>query len=166
MIFFFSIAGSSVFFISSISTQYDVVSAVSAESALEKAAATIPTINTARTVGPKCSLANTGKILSETSGVWYHYAVHRKSTKLPNLEIKKLMGANANPYDNTFFCASLRLLMVRFFCIWSWSRPVITIVINTPLKNCLKKFCVLVQSSNTKIRECELLLIAFTNQQY
>src|SRR5665647_2295406 len=35
--------------------------------------------------------------------------------------------------------------------------------INIPLKNCLKKFCLLCQSSNTKMRECSLWVMVVKN---
>ena len=52
------------------------------------------------------------------------------------------------------FCASRRVLQVMFFCIMSWSRPVITITTKMPLRNCFQKFWRLAQSSNTKTRLC------------
>ena len=38
----------------------------------------------------------------------------------------------------TFFCASRKLLQVRFFCIMSWSRPVMVMVMNMPLSSCFQ----------------------------
>ena len=50
------------------------------------------------------------------------------------------------------FCASRNVRQVRFFCIMSWSRPVITTTMNTPLRNCFQKKLGDCQSSTTKMR--------------
>ena len=52
-----------------------------------------------------------------------------------------------------FFLASLMFLQLRFFCIISWSRPVITMVMKAPLRKCLKKWFSACQSPNTQILE-------------
>jgi glycosyltransferase involved in cell wall biosynthesis len=63
--------------------------------------------------------------------------------------------------ENIFFCASRKFLQVRFFCIRSWSSPVIAIVINIPAKNCLMKCCLLsAKFSQKKILEKGLWLTA------
>ena len=52
----------------------------------------------------------------------------------------------------TFFCASRKFLQVKFFCIISWSRPVMVIVMNMPLNTCLTQNLLCVQSvSNTLV---------------
>ena len=58
------------------------------------------------------------------------------------------------------FCASRSVLQVRFFCIMSWSSPVITTTMNTPLKNCFQKFCRDTQSSKTNTRLWPLSITA------
>ena len=60
------------------------------------------------------------------------------------------------------FCASRRVRQVRFFCIISWSSPVITITTKAPLRNCFQKFCLLIQSSITNMRLCSSVAIALT----
>ena len=50
--------------------------------------------------------------------------------------------------------AALRLLQERFFCIISWSRPVIAMVVNIPAKNCLKKL----RESRTSSKKKTLLI--------
>ena len=60
------------------------------------------------------------------------------------------------------FCASRNVLQVKFFCILSWSSPVITITMKIPLRNCFQKFCLDAQSSMTKRRDIGLSLTACT----
>ena len=60
------------------------------------------------------------------------------------------------------FCASRNERQVRFFCIMSWSSPVMTITMKMPLKNCFQKFCRDTQSSHTHMRLCSFWAMAFT----
>ena len=60
------------------------------------------------------------------------------------------------------FCASRNDLQVRFFCIMSWSRPVITTTMKMPLRNCFQKYWRDMGSSNTKMRLRGSSATAFT----
>ena len=55
------------------------------------------------------------------------------------------------PNESTFHWASLVFLHVRFFCIISWSNPVIPIVINIPPKNDFIKCFLSLKSSVKRI---------------
>ena len=68
------------------STQKLVVSAVSAESALEKAAAIIPMVKHINTGKPKCpSAANIGKISSPALGIDSPICGANNSNRMPNV---------------------------------------------------------------------------------
>ena len=73
----------------------------------------------------------------------------------------KLTGTKAMLNERKFFLASCTFLRLRFFCIISWSRPLITIVMNAPDMNCLKKWLLLPQKlEKSKIWNCEFEPIA------
>ena len=144
----------SSFSIPRMSTQNEVVSAVRAESALLNAAAMIPIVKNTKILSPNMpDVQNIGRMSSLKAGRGIFCCPAKVSKRTPNDRKRKLTGVNANPYVYMFFWASLKLLHERFFCIMSWSNPVMTIVMKIPLKNCLKKFCVLCQSPNSKIRK-------------
>ena len=69
---------------------------------------------------------------------------------------------NANPYQYIFFCASFRLRQLRFFCIMSWSRPVMTMVMKMPLRNCFQKNVFSVGLSKNHMRAYSELRISLT----
>ncbi len=79
------------------STQKEVVSAVNAESALEKAAATIPTTKIPSTSDPRCSLAIAGRMLSDIAGSAIAFCSAKISSSTPRQRKRKLMGAKASP---------------------------------------------------------------------
>ena len=54
---------------------------------------------------------------------------------------------NAAPYERTLRRLSERLRQERFFCIMSWSSPVIATVVNMPARNCFQKYLVSLKSS-------------------
>ena len=56
-----------------------------------------------------------------------------------------------------WLCPSV--LHVRFFCIISWSSPVITITMKMPLTNCFQKYCLSVASSRTNTLSIPLSLM-------
>ena len=50
-----------------------------------------------------------------------------------------------------FFCASFKLRHAKFFCIMSWSSPVMAMVTNIPARMCLTQWLFRRQSSVTQI---------------
>ena len=134
------------------STQKLVVRAVSAESALENEAATMPMVKNTVTRSPNEPVAaNMGRSSSPACGrgVPFFAASRHKST--PSDIKSRLAGTKATPYVHMSFCASRSDLQVRFFCIISWSRPVMTMTMKMPLRNCFQKYCLDIGSSKTKI---------------
>ena len=102
------------------SMQNEVVKAVSAESALLKAAAMIPIVKNIRMLSPKMpDVQNIGRMSSPNVGKLMSCCVAKDSNKIPNDRNRKFTGVKANPYVYIFFCASLRFLQDRFFCIMS-----------------------------------------------
>ena len=60
-----------------------------------------------------------------------------------------------------FFCDSRELRQLRLRCIMSWSSPFMAMVVNTPARNCLKKYWRLFGSSKKKMRDSSLDMTAF-----
>ena len=149
----FSAPFSSTFSISRISMQKEVVNAVRAESALEKAAAMIPMLKKITTAAPKYCVANMGSISSPNAGKAIALAMASTGTTIHSVRNSKVTGMKAMPYDCILFCDSFSVRHDRCYCIMSWSSPDMTMVIKIPLRNCVKKFCVVNQSSKTKIRD-------------
>lgn len=71
------------FLISRISTHMVVVRDVSAESALEKAAAIIPMVKNISTGNPRCSVASSGRMLSDLSGRVMLYCDANTRSRMP-----------------------------------------------------------------------------------
>ena len=140
-----------------------VVRAVSEESMVLNDADTMPMMNSSWAVLPnQPEAANMG---SSSSGDWGRAMscwVANCMSRMPRHRKSRLTGTKANPYVQTSFWASRRVLQVRFFCIMFWLRPVITITINAPLTNCFQKFCFDIQSSKTNMRLWLSLAMACT----
>ena len=116
----FSASFSSVRSTPKISMQKLVVRAVSAESALEKAAATIPMVKNTIVASPnRPSAAKKGRMSSLFSGKAKPDCEARSRSNAPNERKSRLTGTNEIPYAYMFFCASRRLRHERFFCIIS-----------------------------------------------
>ena len=96
--------------------------------------ATIPIVKSMTTNVPNCPPATACNIrLSGTSGRVWPMLLKYIINSTPNDKKSKLAGTKANPYVHISFCASCKVLHVRFFCIMSWSSPVITITMKIPL---------------------------------
>ena len=50
-----------------------------------------------------------------------------------------------------FHWASRKFLQARFFCIMSWSKPVMAMVTNMPAKTCFTQWLFAFQSSTTQM---------------
>ncbi len=80
----------------------------------------------------------------------------------PNNKNRKLVITRIVVKEYIFFCASRRFLHDKFFCIMSWSNPVMAIAINIPPKKCFGKNNLEFGSSKNKIfdMECPLVVVA------
>ena len=58
---------------------------------------------------------------------------------MPKYKNKPFTAINTTLNHTMFFWASRRDLQVRFFCIMSWSKPVMEIVMKIPATNCFQK---------------------------
>src|SRR5690554_5091231 len=83
--------------------------------------------------------ASRGYKSSVFAGISIPCSLENRMSRVPRHKNMKTATRNEKLNTSIFFCASRIFLQVRFFCIMSWSMPNITIVINMPARNCLKK---------------------------
>ena len=117
--------------------QKAVVNEAKALSALENAAASSPRKNiTPSTAGSSGLCATRAKSLSPVAVMPWSSA--KSVSSIPNERNMRFTKIKVTPSSTMFFCAFLSLLTVRFFCIMSWSNPVMAIAINIPPSTCFQ----------------------------
>ena len=139
--------------VSSKSTQVDVVKAVRAESAELNAEANRPTKKATPNHGPKDPpMATMGYSLSVASGKGMPMRSACIQRSAPMLKNKTFAPTSTMVNAPMFHCDSRTFLQARFFCIMSWSRPVMATVTNMPARMCLTQWLPKRQSSVTQMR--------------
>ena len=63
----------------------------------------------------------------------------KRNSSAPSARNSRFTTTNTALKLNMFFCASRMLRQLRFFCIMSWSRPVMAMAMNMPARNCFQK---------------------------
>ena len=116
------------------STQNAVVKEVNALSALENAAARRPRKNTMGSMAGKDGcMAIEEKSVSPEAVILL--AVANSLRKTPSDKNKRFTTSKLKPNKTMFFWAFFNVLTVRFFCIISWSRPVMAMAMAAPPSN-------------------------------
>ena len=119
------------------STQTEVVRAVKALSALDKAAATRPSRNRMGKAQPMLDFKATVAKSKSARSTAVPVASVCISSRAPSDKNNRLTNTKTTEKDATFNWASRRFLQLKFFCIMSWSNPVMHSEMNAPAMNCL-----------------------------
>ena len=103
----------------------------------------------------------------EINVAWFMYefialAIPMKHVHAPSIRKSRMTKNCEIPLVIIFFCESRKFLQLRLRCIISWSSPFMAITVNTPARNCLKKYRLSLTSSKKNVLEKSLSEIVLT----